>query len=520
VAAGAALLNLILCMVAYDPGPYVGGDNGTYVSLARGLLERGAYLDYWDPAMRPHTAYPPVFPLILAGGMWLGLPVWGGVKMLCVVFSAAAAGLSALWLRRILPAYPALIAGALVAALPGALPLANQVISDVPFWCWTMLGLWAYERAVDAERPVPWEALGAAALILAYFTRAAGLPLVLAACCWMVLRRQWRGLAILLGPLVPLVVAWSLRNRALGGSSVYAREFWWKDPYEPDQGTIGVVDMLDRMLSNVIRYGQNHIPTLLMDDQPREAWWPTGLAAALVIAAVAGWAMRLRRPTTAELFVPLYVGLLLVWPATWSGERFVLPIMPLLMGYATLSLLALGQRIRQPMIPAVVAAGVVSGVMYLGLSYYAALGSRCRAEYRAGNPSPCLPSVWSELLGIGTLVRGRIPEDAVVIHRKPTLFFAISGHRSRLYPKTENPDSFFAMVRETGADFVVVDQISDMAPYLHAVLIARQNDFCVIRELSYPNAMLARIVENAPPPATPLGRDEVRTCAHATGPPF
>jgi len=512
VAAGAALLNLALCWLAFDPGPYVGGDNGAYVSLARGLLERGAYVDYWDPAMAPHTQFPPVFPLILAAGIWLGLPVWTGVKLIGVAFSAAAAGLSALWLRRILPPLPALVAGGLVAALPGPLPISNQVLSDVPFWCFAMLGLWAYARAEEAERPVRWEVLGAATLILGFFTRTAGLPLVVAASLWMVLHRRWRGLAILLGPLVPLAAAWAMRNRMAGGASAYQREFWWVNPYDPAEGTIGPLGLLQRIWENVERYGGWHLPAMLIGDQPRESIWPPVLATALVIAAVCGWAMRVKRPSVAELFVPLYVGLLLIWPATWAGERFLLPLMPLLIGYAALCLLALGARIRQPYLPAVVGAGILAGVAFIGDRYHARIASGCRAEYLAGRMVPCLPPVWSELLEVGHLVRGRLPEGSVVIHRKPSLFYAVSGYRSRLYPKTTEPDSFFVMVRETGADFVVVDQISDMAPYLHAVIAQRQNKFCIIREFSFQNAMFARILPDAPPPPRPLAPDEVRVC--------
>ena len=60
--------------LAFSSTPHNGGDNAGYVALAHSLLTRGEYLELWDPAAPPHTKYPPVFPLILAGFIALLLP--------------------------------------------------------------------------------------------------------------------------------------------------------------------------------------------------------------------------------------------------------------------------------------------------------------------------------------------------------------------------------------------------------------------------------------------------------------
>jgi hypothetical protein len=70
VALGFALLHLVLAVAAFNPTPYVGGDNATYMSLAKGLAEQHRYVEMWDPAMRPHTQYPPLWPAFLAL-MWV-----------------------------------------------------------------------------------------------------------------------------------------------------------------------------------------------------------------------------------------------------------------------------------------------------------------------------------------------------------------------------------------------------------------------------------------------------------------
>src|SRR4051812_47859769 len=80
VAAALAVLHLGLALGAYNPSPYVGGDNATYLALAQSLLQRGTFVELWDPALRPQALYPPLFPAVLAVGMWAGLRTYVTLK--------------------------------------------------------------------------------------------------------------------------------------------------------------------------------------------------------------------------------------------------------------------------------------------------------------------------------------------------------------------------------------------------------------------------------------------------------
>ena len=56
----------VVLFAVFDPTPHNGGDNAGYITLAHSLVDRGAYLELWDPEEPPHTKYPPGFPLVLA----------------------------------------------------------------------------------------------------------------------------------------------------------------------------------------------------------------------------------------------------------------------------------------------------------------------------------------------------------------------------------------------------------------------------------------------------------------------
>jgi 4-amino-4-deoxy-L-arabinose transferase-like glycosyltransferase len=510
VAATLAALHLALALLAFDPSVFFGGDNGTYVSLARSMLERHAYLEYWDPAQRPYTLYPPVFPAVLALAMTLGVRTFAGFKYVVLAFSCAAVAFSYLWLRRRTSLPAALAAGVVLAAGPGVLALSHLELSDVPFWCFTVVALWAFAHlenaggrtgdGVGSTGGMRWAAIAGAATATAYLTRSAGLPLLLAALGTLAWRREWRRLAVFAGVALPGVAAWSIRGKMLGGS--YTSYLWYRDPYQPALGNASVGDLLTRVLENTVNYTREHVPVLVVG--PLSVTQAvSGIGLLLMVLAVTGWARRLRRRQgvgVAEAWVPLYAGILLVWPSTWGADRLALPLLPALLlyaGEATRDVLRRAGRARAPLAAACAAALLLA--MVPGIVESTARGAECRAGAAAGDPYACSDEDGADFLRLATALRGRLPAGSVVVARKPTLFFALTGYRSRMYPLSAEPDSFFRAAREAGARFVVVDQVPDLAPlYLAPVLLARRDDFCVVFAPRFGSTALAVIDPSGP----------------------
>ena len=116
------------------------------------------------------------------------------------------------------------------------------------------------------------------------------------------------------------------------GGSEYISEFWLVDPYQPHLGTVGLGGPAGKGGQNLVAYVTQIIPAgILGDGLPLVA--PFGLALALF--SLVGWIRCLREGVgVAELFLPLYLGLVLLWPQAWSGDRFSLPLLPLMFFYA------------------------------------------------------------------------------------------------------------------------------------------------------------------------------------------
>jgi 4-amino-4-deoxy-L-arabinose transferase-like glycosyltransferase len=527
VALAIAALHLFLAVVAFNPAPHVGGDNAAYLSLARALVERHAYVSLWDPALPAHTQYPPVWPAIVAAFWMIGVRGLVAMKFIVMGFSVAAVALSYLWLRRATTPGIALAVGVLLAMSPGVVELSHWELSDVPAWAFTMLALWASthlagtrERELHGDEPRHglWLGVMVAGAVLGNFTRAAGLPLMVAALAWLALRRRWRDLAVLAAVFFPLAFLWWLWGKVNGGPG-YVGYLWAVDPYQPRLGTVGVGGMIERVALNASRYANMHIPVLLTWNGIHR-WWVT---VPLVALAVAGWARRLKRPGLGELWIPLMVGLLLLWPATWSGERFALPLVPLLLLYAAEALRdgarRLGWRAAPRMVP--LAAGALLLLLALqGIGGVSRVGKQCTDAYMGGEPFPCMLPEFHDFFALALKSRGALPPGSTVLSRKASIFFVYSGYRGRTYPLSPDPDTLYAAAREIGSHYLVFDGIAGLSVlYLEPILLARRDDFCVLRGLYFPNSALLRIAPGSPSRGNSVPAASFRVCDAPPAPP-
>ena len=495
------IVHLILALLAFHQAPYGGGDDATYISLARSLLQRHEYRDIWDPAMPLHTQYPPVFPMIVAGLLATGLDIVNGLRLTMEVISSLAVFASCLWLRRVTTRGIAFCAGFFIALSPEVVRLGMEVLSDYTFWLFSILALLAWrtaEKHADAEKtaiPVKWVVISAIVTLLAYFTRSAGAPLLLAVFIWLAIRKDFRAFAITAALSAPPIFAWWLRGRHANGGG-YLAPFLAVDPYDPSRGNVSASEMLHRFGANLHDYSARHIPKMIYGN-PRQMMW---LGASVGLLAIIGWFIRVRKPSVAEIWFPIYVALVLLWPVTWGGGRFLMPIAPLIALYAVQAIAEATSRYKRPheiAIPLLVGASVL---ILPDLKNQADIGRDCRARYADGDHFPCTDPAFSDFFEEAEKARGHLPPGSVVLSRKPTIYFVHSGYQSRLYPLTAVPDSLFNLASRINAHYVVIDQITDLAPrYLHPILLARRDDFCVIPELSLENAVMAKIEIGGPP---------------------
>lgn len=479
-----AVVSAALVAGAFVPAPHTGGDNAAYLTLAYSLLQDGSYTELFDPAAPPHTKYPPFFPMLLAALMALGARTWTAFKVVAAASTVAASVLAFLWARGRLGAGWAVGAALLFAASAGVVYYSHWILSDPTFVALTLLALWALERS-DEEGAAPgWLVLGVAAAGLAYFTRSAGLPLVVALLGWLALRKRWRaalGAGLALG--IPMLL-WMLRARG-AGQGEYVSEFWLVDPYDPSRGQVGLGGLVGRAWTNTLGYVGNHLPTGILGPGSGAA---ALLGFVLVALAVGGWVLAARRRLgPSELFLPLYVGLVLLWPAVWSGDRFALPVLPLLFVYGAEALRRGAERAGaggRRLVP------IVGAVAFLTV-FLPALGawtrsaqeaSACSAAVRQAGPWACHGPGVAAFVEAAAWAGANLPEGSAVLARKPRIFYVLSGVPSRTFPFTDDPGVHLALGDEVGARYELFDQWDGLAGRWVAPAVgAWPSAFCAVR---------------------------------------
>ena len=473
-----ALVHLAIALPALNPAPHNGGDNAGYLSLAHSLATGAGYVEAWDPALAPHTKYPPLYPALLAGAMGLGAEAWITFKLLSLLLVTVSVTVCFAWVRDRHGVVMATGVLAVLAFSPAFLWSTNWILSDPLFLALTLACLWSFHRSEHVAAPWRWILAGCVFAILSTFTRTAGLPLVLAVGAVLGLARHWRALAGFVVAFVAPSVFWWLRSRARSEAQ-YISEFWMIDPYQPDLGQAGIGDLVARVLENLQGYVLVHIPAGL---SPWSGGALTALGLVLMATALAGWVARIGvRWTVVELFTPLYFGLILLWPAVWSGDRFALPLYPLVLFYAGEAVLR-GARRVDPRLPLAAGAIAVAVLLVPSMQSWGQSVSRaiaCRGVVRQAGPFACYAEGYRQFVTASRWLGENVPDGSAVFSRKPRILYTLSGVRSRTYPLNSDPDRFFREAREVGVSYVVLDRVDGLGEaYVGAVVRDRPWAFC------------------------------------------
>ncbi|NNF39641.1 MAG: hypothetical protein HKN71_13300 [Gemmatimonadetes bacterium] len=518
-----ALAQIWALRVTWHAAPHPGGDNAGYVALAHSLATGQGYTELWDPAAPPHTKYPPVFPLLLAGAMAAGASTWAGLKTVPVLFGLLAVAATFLWAR----ARRGVLWGGAVALLTGwsatLLYHAHYLLSDVPFVAFTLGALWLLEErrglggtgsgsagldgaefgtvdgpesARSPETPVAdpsarggagLPALAIAGAIacagLAYFTRSAGLPLVVAVFAALALRRRFRPLAAGVVALGIPAVLWLLRGRNVVTDGAYVREFWMVDPYQPQLGELGVMGLVPRAIENVSGYLWGHFPAALTGAGAGGGQGATAVGVVVGLLAVVGLVLAARQRVGAtEIFTVLYIAVILVWPVVWSGDRFALPLVPLALVYAGEAVAwGVARWKASAVVPALAgAAAVVLLSQGTAVATEVESSSACRAAARAGGPWACSGLGMVQFSEAARWSGANLDSEAAVLTRKPRIWYVMSGLATRTYPFVPYADSVLAVAERADASYVVLDLVGAQAQLLANAIGERPAAFCSV----------------------------------------
>jgi hypothetical protein len=309
-------------------------------------------------------------------------------------------------------------------------------------------------------------------------------------------RREFRRATIGLLTGLAVMVSWGMyQGWAAPAQASYLQELVLVDPYNPSAGSVGVAGLVARAAANLWTYASSVIPQTLIGVEGAATGVVLVLGLAFALMALLGWARRAQAAAgVPEVFLLLYGGLIAIWPDVWTDRRFLLPAVPLLYIFAVGFLSDLPVRVPTRVRRfAPLALVLVMGVPSL-LWSIARVPSRveCVALYRSG--SPCNLPALASLYAAAEWAKTNTPADAIIVNRKPRLFWWYSRRQGDLYPYSADPAVVLRAMDVMGADYVVVDQVSGTtARYLVPAIQASAGRFELVYEGGEPPTFVFRL---------------------------
>ena len=458
-----AVVALLIGVWTFDEKLSLSGDNTEFVTLARSMAN-GEGLTYTNlPEPRTATKYPFGFPLLLAPvaaafegweGPGSGTPDW--VVMKWLVVCTFTMGMAAFYLlaREMAGPIAGLAAAALAMTNPLTVDYAHQVMSEVPYLVPSMLALWCLHRGIEHKgwRDNYWLWAGIAAAIAAYYIRSVGIVVIGAPIAVLLLRRDWQRAGLIAGVSFVAMLPWALRNSAVGGGSVYLKQLVSVNPYFQQQGLLDAAGLLERVLGHVnfyLAYGLTG--TLWPTFEPTGSMLTPGSVAMLALLVGFVWrSIQQRRHLLQLIYVAFFLGTVLLWP--WEGDRFILPVVPMLLLFCVIAVREgvtwLRSKGAGPM--AFVLAAVLLGLgLQANVRGLTKLATAAKVDYTPH---------WRNYMEAGLWLRANSEQDAIITCRKAFWMHVVSGRRTFVYAFDE-PDVLMADLDEKGADYAIVEQL-------------------------------------------------------------
>ena len=456
-------LAIAVLYVASVPGVWsMKSDSAVYMTLARSLARGEGYTFNRGPYGR----YPPVFPVMLAlVYSTLGENIWAMQALVALTGVGAMAAAFAL-IRERSGTRPALAIVILAATCTWFWTYSSQhIVSEAPYAFFSLIALWLAERALRSPRfaALKW-LLAVGVATVAVYTRMPGVALIPALVGAALLargqhwapRQRWMAAAAaaVIGSLAALV--WIVRAWAFGPGQTYTTMVL-------SAGNRPLTDFVDRLQLRLSEWAATPLSWSY-----RETPWAAGLAI-LCVLLLPGFVIGLRRfRSAAEFYLGAYFILMVLVGGNTSHERYVVPVVPLLLYYGYLSVSALsawlseklgkgrGTAPRRGLLWAVRHLALIAGVALLCFAVRErvkhrrgarSFSPRRREEARRRVLGWRRASVWADRY---------IPEDATVYGPWSRICYFTERH-SRNPAKVNDTRVELAYVLTCGARFALVE---------------------------------------------------------------
>jgi hypothetical protein len=453
-------IHAVLVWLAREPGILTGQGDVQYIVLGQSLRD-GGYHDLFRADRPAHAQYPPGYPaLIAAWGAVFG-DSFDALAILSLLLSLTSLFLIFVAARRAFDQRLALWSLLVLSVNPVLIVFGGAIASEMPYLCTTAIALYAVTRNPVSSR---WLAVALVAAIVAALTRSVGVTLLGALAMHWVLEERWRpalALAVTATLLFGGWLLWTVLSPANTIGGPYLSELRSAAGSQPWR-----LPLHERILDHAIWYARSTIPSSLAVPTIRGTWIDNLLTVSLLLICITAGLIALVRAWRPVAFYLLgYGALLAIWP--WAVDRFVAPVVPLLVIAALAGVNTLAKRLRPTAAP--MAMAVFAGVLAVSGTAHSLAAVRDHVRCGRGQEMPdpaCLSadqaSYFEALRWIGT----NTPEQAVFLTAKSGALYRYTGRTSVDWDEGtgQTPGEFLSWLRQQRARWILASGLDVREP--------------------------------------------------------
>jgi len=365
------------------------------------------------------------------------------------------------------------------------------MMSEIPFIFFSSLALLALSKVNTQKTPWTdyWFYIMLFAIAYSYHIRSQGIALFAGVFAYYLVQKNWKHLLATFVGFAGLLIPWYMRNSDLPGSP-YEKALTYKNYYDTSQGKMeGIGDWIDRFTENFSRYMTSEIPSAIFGNEPNyEAGsWMAGI---LILALVGFGIFKMKKYQIAmAAYILATFGILMIWPPVWTGVRFMLPIVPLLIFfffYGIYELIAL--LLEKAKIDTVKVAKVLPFFFLVFVFVFYP-----KTDKLHENAQQSINPLYNNYFSLAKWTKNNLPEDAIILCRKPMLFHLYSEHFVNGIVKIDNPEEALEKMKERKYTHIVIYGDGLSQRYFIPLYQKYPEKFPIIQKLSNPDVYLMEI---------------------------
>lgn len=484
----------VWCGLTLSPEWHPTWDSAMYIAMGKSIISGDGvrYMGYGG------IKYPPGFPLML--GLIIG-PF--GYNFLLMRLFVVGCAVGSAWLAYLIVRDRSdrwLAAGVMCATVCSYAVFFEcvRILADLPYTFLSLLALRWVERYAKSDEG--WRSrTGAVAIgliVAAYFTRIVGLTLFAGAAAYLALggrgarpsRMNFKKAVAVGLVLVVVPTVWTVQNQLRGPrlpselreALSYEKEFLSTTSGRPDAPRIGWNELVARVGRNVGYYEQRISSVLL--GRPLGSRLPIHGAALILIGGFVYCLVR--RRGAYEYYVPIYLLVCAMW-TTRQGERFLVPVIPILLFYAFRSVTLILAGLRRILAGAVGwenGRGVthaVAVVLLTGAFFASNWGLNAEIIEREQR-DPYYDEEIARIFELARWLKENTPPETIVVSDKPAYIYLFSDRKTFGFPWVKQPARVFDSIRDVGADYVIWMPSQRSRWHLHPMLRAYLDRFEIV----------------------------------------